>query len=60
MANRKLISRALRVEIALPVEEPMLWAPDAIAGAVGAARLGEPRWLDLLRPLVTEIEVSIR
>ena len=33
-------------------EEPILWAADAIAGAIVAARMGEPRYLEVLAGLV--------
>lgn len=55
-----MITPALRVGSARPLEEPMLWLPDAIAGAVGADRLGNPAWLDIIRHAVTEIEVALR
>jgi hypothetical protein len=60
MVGKKLITPALRVGIARPREEPMLWLPDAVAGAVGADRLGNPEWLDIIRHTVTELEVPIR
>jgi hypothetical protein len=34
------ISDAMVVSFALPRQEPMLWAPDAVAGAVSSARFG--------------------
>lgn len=60
LRGRRLISRELRVEVARPLEEPMLWIPDVVAGAVGAARDGDPRWLDALREVVTEIDIAMR
>jgi len=60
LVGKKLISPALRVGTARPLEEPMLWVPDAVAGAVGADRLGNPEWLDVIRHTVTEIDVPIR
>ena len=35
----------------------MLWLPDAVAGAVAAARDGQPEYLALIGP-VQKIEVS--
>lgn len=60
LVGKKLITPALRVGSARPLEEPMLWISDAVAGAVGADRLGNPEWLDILRHTVTEIEVALR
>jgi hypothetical protein len=55
--SKRLITPALRVETARPSEEPMLWLPDCIAGAVGAARAGNSEWLDVIGN-VDQIEVS--
>jgi hypothetical protein len=40
LRGQRLLPRSLRVDIELPSREPMLWVPDAIAGAVAAARKG--------------------
>jgi RNase H-fold protein (predicted Holliday junction resolvase) len=56
--GKRLITNALRVETARPKEEPMLWLPDSVAGAFGAARdRGKPEWLELMRR-VDQILVS--
>ncbi|WP_112248589.1 hypothetical protein [Kribbella monticola] len=55
-----LISRELSVDFAQPVQEPMVWLPDAVAGAVAAARRGEPRWLLMLSESVDVREVRVR
>ncbi|WP_433011878.1 hypothetical protein [Kribbella sp. CA-294648] len=55
-----LLSGRLAVDFALPVQEPMLWLPDAVAGAVTAAQLGEPRWLLTLSECVHIHHVSVR
>ncbi|OMQ16277.1 hypothetical protein A7K94_0203590 [Modestobacter sp. VKM Ac-2676] len=58
--GKRLITTALRVDTAMAQEEPLLWVPDAIAGAYGAARtLGRTDWLELVGA-VEEIEVSTR
>lgn len=36
-----------------PDAEPLLWLPDAVAGAVSAAEAQERRYLDLLRERIT-------
>ena len=43
--DKGLVSHGLVLDFAGPHQEPMLWLPDAVAGAVTAANLGEPRWL---------------
>jgi hypothetical protein len=58
--DKGLISRELSVDFAQPVQEPMLWLPDAVAGAVAAARRGEPRWLLMLSESVDVREVKVR
>ncbi len=40
--------------------EPMLWLSDIVAGAVGAARRGEDRYLQPLRPMLTELAADVR
>lgn len=60
MLGRKIIGPDLRVSNARPLEEPMLWLPDAVAGAVSAARAGQDQWIQQLRHTVTELEVVIR
>jgi hypothetical protein len=42
--GRRVISSELRVDMAEPEEEPMLWLADTVAGAVGAAEDGQTRW----------------
>ena len=60
LVGKKLITSTLRVDNARPLEEPMLWVPDAVAGAVGADRLGNPEWLDIIRHTVTRIDAALR
>jgi hypothetical protein len=58
--GKGLISRNLSIDFAQPTDEPMLWLPDAVAGAVTAAQLGEPRWLLALSELVHIKNVEVR
>ncbi len=60
LVGKRLITPALRVDSARPLEEPMLWIPDAVAGAVGADRLGNPEWLDIIRHKVMEMAIELR
>jgi len=60
LRGKRLITAELRVDTARAQEEPLLWVPDAIAGAYGAARtLGRTDWLELVGT-VQEIAVSTR
>ena len=60
-ARRKgLVPGRLVVGFARPKEDPMLWIPDAIAGAVTAANPGEPRWMLAMTEILTRHEVDVR
>lgn len=58
--EKGLISRELSNDFAQPTQEPMLWLPDAVAGAVTAAQLGEPRWLLTLSESIDIRHVKVR
>jgi hypothetical protein len=58
--RKRLISHDLQVTFARPSGEPMLWLPDAVAGAMSAAMLGEDRWLTAIAEVVTVHQVAIR
>ncbi|MGY2085481.1 hypothetical protein [Blastococcus sp. SYSU DS0539] len=58
--GKRLITPTLRVATARPKEEPMLWLPDAVAGALAASRNGgQVEWLRLVG-YVEEIAISTR
>jgi hypothetical protein len=60
-ARRKgLLSYRTSIEFARPLQEPMLWLPDAVAGAVTAANLGESRWLLGSSEMVVVHRVTVR
>jgi hypothetical protein len=60
-ARRKgLLSYRTSIEFARPLQEPMLWLPDAVAGAVTASNLGEARWLLALSEMVVVYHVAVR
>ncbi|MFC8530610.1 hypothetical protein [Nocardia sp. NPDC057227] len=53
--------KGVRVEFGLPSVEPMLWIPDAVAGAVGAARSGRDGTArDRMAAVVEEITIVVR
>lgn len=59
--GKKLIPTELRIDVGQPSVEPMLWMPDIVAGAAGAERVrGNPRYLDLIRPMVTQLDIPLR
>lgn len=58
--DKGLIPPGLKVGFARPRDEPMLWLPDAVAGAVTAANLGERRWLVALSEVLTEHRIEVR
>lgn len=60
LRGKGVIGESMRVEFALPKQEPMLWIPDAVAGAVGAFRKGEDqRARTVLGDAVEEISIRL-
>ncbi|UMP03170.1 hypothetical protein [Amycolatopsis sp. EV170708-02-1] len=51
---------AFRVRHARGVDEPLLWIPDIVAGAVRARRQGIPDYADQLAECAIELEVDTR
>jgi hypothetical protein len=58
--DKGIVSRDLVIDFARSGEEPMLWLPDAVAGAVTASVLGDNRWLDPLSDVLTRHSVVVR
>jgi hypothetical protein len=58
--RKRLISQELTVQFARPAGEPLLWLPDAVAGAMSASVLGEERWLAAMDAVVTIHRVVVR
>lgn len=54
MRGAQTIPAGLRVDFERPLDEPMLWVPDAVAGAVGAAMKGSPECRALLESILEE------
>lgn len=57
--NARLISRRLTVSHGYPVQEPLLWVPDAVAGAAGEHRTGDSSCYQHLDDLVALIDLGI-
>lgn len=45
LRGAKRIPSGVRLEFGLPSQEPLLWLPDQVLGAVGLFEAGEERWL---------------
>jgi hypothetical protein len=59
-ARRKgAIPGRLRVDHARPLDEPMLWLPDSVAGAVSASHRGKLSWLATIQQTVTMIRLDL-
>ena len=58
LRGKRSISPSIRVEFARPKDEPMLWIPDSVAGAVNGAQSGRPSVLgDMGRIEIIKIEL---
>ncbi len=61
MRGRRIITNNIRVDFALPSEEPMLWLPDVVAGAMSCKRTGETdEWASLIEHQVYEVDLLLR
>lgn len=60
LRNDHAIRPSLRVEWAVGANEPLLWAPDLILGAVGDAKASREPLRDDIAGLVTEIDVTLQ
>jgi hypothetical protein len=56
--NAGVVSRRLAVSHAQPLQEPMLWVPDAVAGAAGDHSCGVRICLDMLGELVEMLDIG--
>lgn len=56
--NAGTVSRRLVMSHARPLQEPMLWLPDAIAGAAGDHRLGTRVCFEMLGGLVEMLDIG--
>lgn len=60
MRNARIIDSTLRVDIARPSGEPLLWLADTLAGAAAAAERGDGQHLVTLGSLVTRLGAVVR
>lgn len=56
---RKVMPEGLRVEIAQPSTEPMLWIPDQMLGALGDAEADEGRWFAQYDGAIERIDITV-
>lgn len=54
LRGRRVMPQTLRVEVQLPSEEPMLWIPDQVLGAIGDAEAGDAKWLGAFRGHISQ------
>ncbi|MBD2763562.1 hypothetical protein IEE92_13600 [Kocuria sp. cx-116] len=59
LRGKRSIPSTLRVDIAQPSTEPMLWVPDQVLGALGDAEADEGRWFDQYEGAVERITISL-
>jgi len=60
LRSQRLLPAGVRVDFAQPLEEPLLWLPDTIAGAAGLAREGRPEHLARLALVIEHHDVPMR
>ncbi len=60
MRGARIVSPKIRVGFALPRDEPMLWAADAVAGAANAKQDGNHQWFEVLAHLTEQVDLKIR
>lgn len=59
LRGKRSISSEIRVDVAPPSSEPMLWIPDQVLGAVGEAEASKTRWLEAYEGGVAQISIDI-
>ena len=60
LRGAKRIPSGVRLEFGLPSEEPLLWLPDQVLGAVGLSETGEQRWLtEAMAGRVHRIDIAL-
>jgi hypothetical protein len=59
LRSARTLPGSIRVDHARPLEEPLLWLPDSIAGAVAAAHDGHPRFRAPLLHMLDEITFEL-
>lgn len=59
LRSRGALDPSVRVDFARPVDDPMLWIPDVVAGAVGVSRAGDDRYRAVLSAALIEHEFEL-
>ncbi|MGE9784388.1 MULTISPECIES: hypothetical protein [Janibacter] len=60
LRGAKRIPSSVRLEFGLPSEEPLLWLPDQVLGAVGLSDVGEQRWLtEVMSGRVHRVDITL-
>lgn len=60
MRGQRLLRTEFRVDVARPLDEPMLWVSDVVAGAVKARWDGRPDWFGVMQHRVPEYLIALR
>ncbi|MDO9395841.1 MAG: hypothetical protein Q7T71_04795 [Herbiconiux sp.] len=55
LRTTRALPASIRVDHARPLDEPLLWIPDAVAGAVAAAHNGQPLYRNPLARILEEV-----
>ncbi|MGL5809268.1 MAG: hypothetical protein ACRCYQ_04925 [Nocardioides sp.] len=59
LRTQLVIPRQVQVDFARPLDEPMLWIPDAVAGAVAAERKGNDSYRAALGSNLVELDIKL-
>lgn len=59
MRTTHVLPASIRVDHARPFDEPLLWLPDSVAGAVAAAHDGKPHYRAPLAHMLEEITIEL-
>lgn len=59
LRSKGTMPAGLRVEIGFPQQEPMLWIPDQVLGALGDAEQAQAQWFDQYQGAVQRIDISL-
>lgn len=60
LRSQRRLPHGLRVDVARPLQEPMLWLPDIVAGAVKAGLDGRPAWRAMINESIHEVNVALK
>ncbi|KRE39220.1 hypothetical protein ASG73_02455 [Janibacter sp. Soil728] len=60
LRGARRIPSGIRLEFGLPSQEPLLWLPDQVLGAIGLSEAGEQRWLtEAMAARVHRVDITL-